>query len=102
MTPEDDMRDQQEPWAGHDAGMPAPPGFTPPPGAPRAGKSRWMVGLGALLAALIVAVTLVGLNLGTHTTAIPTISSSSGTITAPTTVGSVVDINTSQQSSTAG
>ncbi len=97
MTPEDDMRDQQEPWAGHDAGMPAPPGFTPPPGAPRARKSRWMVGLGALLAALIVAVTLVGLNLGTHTTATPTISSSSGTITAPTTVGSVVDINTSQQ-----
>ena len=44
-----------------------------------------------------MAVTLVGLNLGTHTNAIPTISSSSGTITAPTTVGSVVDIDTSQQ-----
>ena len=97
MTPEDDTRNQQEPWAGYDAGMPAPPGFTPPPGTPKARKSRWMVGLGALLAALIVAVTLVGLNLGTHTSAIPTISSSSGTITAPTTVGSVVDIDTSQQ-----
>jgi len=97
MTPEDDTRNQQEPWAGYDAGMPAPPGFTPPPGTPKARKSRWMVGLGALLAALIVAVTLVGLNLGTHTSAIPTISSSSGTITAPTTVGSVVDIDTSRQ-----
>ena len=95
MTPEDEMRDQQEPWAGYDAGMPAPPGLTPPPGTPPARKSRWMVGLGALLAALIVAVTLVGLNLGTHTNAIPTMSSPSGTITAPTTVGSVVDINTS-------
>ncbi len=97
MTPEDDTRDQQEPWAGYDAGMPAPPSLTPPPGTTGARKSRWMVGLGALLAALIVAVTLVGLNLGTHTSAIPTISSSSGTITTPTTVGSVVDINTSQQ-----
>jgi S1-C subfamily serine protease len=97
MTPEDRMRDHQEPWAGHDAGMPAPPGFTPPPGTPPARKGRWMVGLGALLAALIVAVTLVGLNLGTHTSAIPTISSSSGTITAPTTVGSVVNIDTSLQ-----
>ena len=96
MTPEDDMRDHQEPWAGHDAGMPAPPGFTPPPGTPPARKSRWMVGLGALLAALIVAVTLVGLNLGTHTNAIPTIASPSGTITAPTTVGSVVNIDTSR------
>lgn len=97
MTPEDDTRDQQEPWAGYDAGMPAPPGLTPPPRTTGARKSRWMVGLGALLAALIVAVTLVGLNLGTHTNAIPTISSSSGTISAPTTVGSVVNIDTSQQ-----
>jgi S1-C subfamily serine protease len=57
-----------------------------------------MVGLGALLAALIVAITLVGLNVGTRNpTATPNVPSSSGMITTPVTVGSVVDINTSAQ-----
>lgn len=89
------MRSGQEPWAGYDVGLPAPP---PPRGTPPGRRAGWMVGLGALLAALIVAVTLVGLNVGTKapTVALPS-TGSTGVISAPVEVGSVVDIDTSRQ-----
>ena len=93
-----------EPWTGYHAGMPAPP----PAGGPHRARG-WI----ALLVGMLVSLALVGsllvFNGGSQTAAPPTIpsagatgpvslspgSSSGSTATSP--VGTVVDINTSQQ-----
>jgi S1-C subfamily serine protease len=80
-----------EPWAGHDAGMPAPPAAPPPR------RGRWVAAFVGLLAALVIAGSLVNGATQQHTTTLPTATSSSpiATSTGTTAVGSIVDINTS-------
>jgi len=95
-----------EPWTGYHAGMPAPP----PPAPAGAGPHRargWI----ALLVGMVVSLALVGSLLavsGGRRTAAPTIPSTGATVplspsdnpsgsTGTTPVGTVVDINTSQQ-----
>ena len=95
-----------EPWTGYHAGMPAPP----PPAPAGAGPHRargWI----ALLVGMVVSLALVGSLLavsGGRRTAAPTIPSTGATVplspsdnpsgsTGATPVGTVVDINTSQQ-----
>jgi S1-C subfamily serine protease len=98
-----DMNPQgSEPWTGYQAGMPAPP----PPAPAGAGPHRargWI----ALLVGMLVSLALVGGLLafnGGPQTAAPTIPSTGATVplspsdtTGATPVGTVVDINTSQQ-----
>ena len=94
-----------EPWTGYHAGMPAPP----PPAPAGAGPHRargWI----ALLVGMVVSLALVGSLLavsGGRRTAAPAIPSTGATVplspsgnsgsTGTTPVGTVVDINTSQQ-----
>jgi S1-C subfamily serine protease len=103
----DDMNPQgSEPWTGYHAGMPAPP----PPTSTGAGPHRargWI----ALLVGMVVSLALVGTLLafsGGPQTAAPTIPSTGATVplspsgnssgaTGASPVGTVVDINTSQQ-----
>jgi S1-C subfamily serine protease len=96
--------DRTEPWAGHDAGMPAPPSTSTPAPAPAPrGSAKPRTGRGSvailipILAALIVVGTLLTLESGTQTASSPTGSSTGPGTAAISTIGSVVDINTSTQ-----
>src|SRR6478609_6906609 len=94
-----------EPWTGYHAGMPAPP---PTPGGAGPHRARGWI---ALLVGMLVTLALVGGLLafnGGPQTAAPTIPSTGATVplfpsgnpsasTGATPVGTVVDINTSQQ-----
>ena len=95
-----------EPWTGYHAGMPAPPPPTPAGAGPHRARG-WI----ALLVGMLVSLALVGGLLafnGGPQTAAPTIPSTGATVplspsgnpsasTGATPVGTVVDINTSQQ-----
>jgi S1-C subfamily serine protease len=95
-----------EPWTGYHAGMPAPPPPAPIGAGPH-GARGWI----ALLVGMLITLALVGSLLafsGGRQTAAPTIPSTGATVplspsdnpsgsTGATPVGTVVDINTSQQ-----
>jgi S1-C subfamily serine protease len=87
------MAQQQEPWAGHAAGLPAPP---PPPRKPQ--RARW-VGLAVVILALLVVVgTLVeGDGSGSAASPSPSRASGGGGTASTVAVGSVVDIDTSAE-----
>ena len=94
-----------EPWTGYHAGMPAPPPAAPIGAGPHRARS-WI----ALLVGMVVSLALVGSLLavsGGRRTAAPTIPSTGATVplspsgnpsgSTGSPVGTVVDINTSQQ-----
>jgi len=87
------MAQQQEPWAGYHAGLPAPP--PPPKRTPRRGL--WIALAVAALAALVVVGTLADVDhQGTSASPGPRSSVSGGTTTTVA-EGSVVDIDTSAE-----
>jgi len=86
------MAQQQEPWAGYHAGLPAPP---PPPRRPRR-RAGW-VALGlVVLAAFVVIGTLVDAGGGGSNASASRAARGGGT-TATVAEGAVVDINTSAE-----
>ncbi len=93
-----------EPWTGYHAGMPAPPPAQPEGGGPHRARG-WIALLIAMLVSLALVGTLLAFTGGPQTAAppaipstgaiVPTPPSSGSTATSP--VGTIVDINTSQQ-----
>jgi S1-C subfamily serine protease len=92
-----------EPWTGYDAGLPAPPPAQPGGGGPHRARG-WIALLVAMLVSLAVVGTLLAFSGGPQTAApaipstratLPTSTSSGSTGTSP--VGTIVDINTSEQ-----
>ena len=91
-----------EPWTGYDAGLPAPPPAQPGGGGPHRARG-WI----ALLVAMLVSLAVVGSLLafsGGPRTASPAIPSTGATLPTPASgsagtspVGTIVDINTSEQ-----
>src|SRR5262245_26096802 len=89
------MAQQQEPWAGYRAGLPAPP---PPPR--RQSRAGWVALAIALLTSFVSVGTLVGEGGGIGTSGSPTRvaqGTPGGGTTATVAAGSVVDIETSAE-----
>jgi S1-C subfamily serine protease len=88
------MAQQQEPWGGYHAGLPAPP---PPPRAPRRGG--WVaLAIAVLAAAIFVGAALSQIGTGSVVTGARSGSEGNGTRTRGTVAaGSVVDIETSAE-----
>jgi S1-C subfamily serine protease len=87
------MAQQQEPWAGYHAGLPAPP---PPPQRPRR-RGPWIALAVVVLAGLVVIGTLADIDhRGSSASPAPRSSVVGGT-TATVAEGSVVDIDTSAE-----
>jgi S1-C subfamily serine protease len=87
------MVQQQEPWAGYHAGLPAPP---PPPQRPRR-RGPWIAVAIVVLAGLVVIGTLADIDhQGSSASPAPRSSVAGGT-TATVAEGSVVDIDTSAE-----
>ena len=84
------MAQQQEPWGGYHAGLPAPP---PPPPTARRRAPFVILGIVVLAASVLVG-TLVDTGGGSSTS--PSLATMGGT-TGTTAKGSVVDINTSAE-----
>src|SRR6266576_7345833 len=91
-----------EPWTGYHAGMPAPPPAQPEGGGPHRARG-WIALLVGMLVSLALVGTLLAFNGGPQTAALPTLPSTGALVpTSPSgpaasTVGTIVDINTSQQ-----
>jgi S1-C subfamily serine protease len=104
MNPDDMNPVGHEPWTGYHAGMPAPPPTRPAAGVPHRARG-WIALLVGMLVSLALVGSLLAFNGGRQAAtpaAIPSagaslpLSPSSGS-TATSPVGTVVDINTSQQ-----
>ncbi len=97
-----------EPWTGYHAGLPAPPPAQPAAGGPHRARG-WIALLVGMLVSLALVGSLLAFSGGPQTAAPPAIPSTGATVptspssgnssgsTATSPVGTVVDINTSQQ-----
>jgi S1-C subfamily serine protease len=104
MNPDDMNPVGHEPWTGYHAGMPAPPPTRPAAGVPHRARG-WIALLVGMLVSLALVGSLLAFNGGRQAAApaaipsagasLPLSPSSGSTATSP--VGTVVDINTSQQ-----
>jgi len=104
MNPDDMNPVGHEPWTGYHAGMPAPPPVRPAAGVPHRARG-WIALLVGMLVSLALVGSLLAFNGGRQAAApaaipsagasLPLSPSSGSTATSP--VGTVVDINTSQQ-----